>query len=222
MKKILLVLLLISAFIGCKKDDDSEVHLDDGVAIQLKFRGRQFSIKLVSLREMMLSGDYSWSTDVGLVFDNGTTGGVTHSSSQKLGVTSELVSTIAVYGASKEIALSLGACKLGDPVGKYEANSARYQEQYRDAQTYYFGLYQSALLSFADKTWAFFDPASGDVWKPIFIDRTDGSKQYLIDYEKSSITVSRSDADKLEGTFDLYLMYGDHSEHATGAFSIDK
>lgn len=190
-KAPLIALLLISLF-SFKSIDDENGNISN---LTIKFKGKKYEIPyLVSNAKVKTIYGQSFSIDI------------------LVGAEKKPVSFIGISANSKALSIEIGAVKLADQMGMYQA---------QNNQSSYFGVY---LPSRKDAQLTYFENQKYNIKAQhgTFVDLSTNGKRWDIIIETSKVEITSSTAEKLEGTFDLDLSYANSREKATGTFVIYK
>lgn len=190
---------------SCKKDQTESAAASDNKkssSITIQFKGKTFLIPYTKPYAGILKN----------------IDGNTIATTEYLNSALQPVSYVGLFGYNKELDIDIGGNKRGDFIGVY-----KFEKYTISSKSYYFGVYQSGDLIFPGTAFVAlnisYDP---DFQMGSFTDLTDGNKEWDILHKTSTITVTKSDATKLEGSFSLDLKYGSISQKATGTFNIYK
>lgn len=124
------------------------------------------------------------------------------------------VSFIGIHAFSNSLNIDFGGVKQGGQIGDYN-----FQILESASKSFYFGIYMPSRPN-AQETYFATQHFSPKTQNGVFFDLAKGGKRWEIIAENSTITVTKSDAEKLEGTFDLDLSFANAKEKATGTFVI--
>lgn len=184
-----IILLLISLFSFKPIDDEN----GNKSSLIIKFKGKKYDIPyLVNSAKVKTIYGQSWST---LMVE---------------GAEKKTVSFVGLLANSKALSIDIGAVKLGDPLGAYQAENN---------QSSYFGVY---LPSRKDAQLTYFENQkyNAKAQHGTFYDLSTNGKRWDIVMETSKLEITLVTAEKLEGTFDLDLSFANAKEKATGTFVI--
>lgn len=188
--KISLFALLLITLFSFKPADDENGNKS---SLTIKFKGKKYDIPyLVNSANVKTIYGQAWSNVILVAAEK------------------KNVSFVGISANSKALSIDIGAAKLGDLVGLYQADNQ---------QSTYFGVY---LPSRKDAQLTYFENQkyNAKAQHGTFYDLSTNGKRWDIVMETSKVEITSATAEKLEGTFELDLSYATAKEKATGTFVI--